>query len=158
MRSPLIRGHGNFGSIDADPPAAMRYTECRLEVDYYEFRGSNLSISFLMYHCNAIDGHQYAVILSVTHGVHVTGRFGARYGCFHCYLALSILIHCILSLSLLLIGMHHILQVDFVPNFDSSQKEPSLLPARIPNLLLNGASGIAVSTLIFSLVEMLSGS
>lgn len=36
------------------------------------------------------------------------------------------------------------LQVDFVPNFDNSQKEPSLLPARIPNLLLNGASGIAV--------------
>ncbi|KAH6794279.1 DNA GYRASE A [Perilla frutescens var. hirtella] len=65
LRSPLIRGHGNFGSIDADPPAAMRYTECRLEVD-------------------------------------------------------------------------------FVPNFDNSQKEPSLLPARIPNLLLNGASGIAV--------------
>jgi len=32
MRFPLIRGHGNFGSIDADPPAAMRYTECRLEV------------------------------------------------------------------------------------------------------------------------------
>lgn len=32
MRCPLIRGHGNFGSIDADPPAAMRYTECRLEV------------------------------------------------------------------------------------------------------------------------------
>lgn len=32
MRHPLIRGHGNFGSIDADPPAAMRYTECRLEV------------------------------------------------------------------------------------------------------------------------------
>jgi DNA gyrase/topoisomerase IV, subunit A len=32
MRCPLIQGHGNFGSIDADPPAAMRYTECRLEV------------------------------------------------------------------------------------------------------------------------------
>lgn len=36
------------------------------------------------------------------------------------------------------------LQVDFVPNFDSSQKEPAVLPARLPNLLLNGASGIAV--------------
>jgi len=32
LRSPLVNGHGNFGSIDADPPAAMRYTECRLEV------------------------------------------------------------------------------------------------------------------------------
>lgn len=32
MSCPLIRGHGNFGSIDADPPAAMRYTECRLDV------------------------------------------------------------------------------------------------------------------------------
>lgn len=38
----------------------------------------------------------------------------------------------------------HLLQVDFVPNFDNSQKEPSLLPARVPNLLLNGSSGIAV--------------
>ncbi|KAG8501825.1 hypothetical protein CXB51_004700 [Gossypium anomalum] len=65
LRFPLIQGHGNFGSIDADPPAAMRYTECRLEVD-------------------------------------------------------------------------------FVPNFDNSQKEPSLLPARLPTLLLNGSSGIAV--------------
>ena len=36
------------------------------------------------------------------------------------------------------------LQVDFVPNFDNSQKEPSLLPARLPTLLLNGSSGIAV--------------
>ncbi|KAK9014672.1 hypothetical protein V6N11_005822 [Hibiscus sabdariffa] len=65
LRFPLIQGHGNFGSIDADPPAAMRYTECRLEVD-------------------------------------------------------------------------------FVPNFDNSHKEPSLLPARLPTLLLNGSSGIAV--------------
>lgn len=80
LRSPLIRGHGNFGSIDADPPAAMRYTECRLE---------SLTESMLL-----ADLEQDTV--------------------------------------------------DFVPNFDSSQKEPSLLPARIPNLLLNGASGIAV--------------
>lgn len=80
LRSPLIRGHGNFGSIDADPPAAMRYTECRLE---------SLTESMLL-----ADLEQDTV--------------------------------------------------DFVPNFDNSQKEPSLLPARIPNLLLNGASGIAV--------------
>ncbi|XP_042059795.1 DNA gyrase subunit A, chloroplastic/mitochondrial-like isoform X1 [Salvia splendens] len=80
LRSPLIRGHGNFGSIDADPPAAMRYTECRLEA---------------------------------------------------------------LSESMLLADLEQD-TVDFVPNFDNSQKEPSLLPARIPNLLLNGASGIAV--------------
>lgn len=80
LRSPLIRGHGNFGSIDADPPAAMRYTECRLE---------SLAEAMLL-----ADLEQDTV--------------------------------------------------DFVPNFDNSQKEPSLLPARIPNLLLNGASGIAV--------------
>lgn len=42
------------------------------------------------------------------------------------------------------------LQVDFVPNFDNSQKEPSVLPARLPTLLLNGASGIAVSSLNLS--------
>lgn len=80
LRSPLIRGHGNFGSIDADPPAAMRYTECRLEA---------------------------------------------------------------LTEAMLLADLEQN-TVDFVPNFDNSQKEPSLLPARIPNLLLNGASGIAV--------------
>ncbi|XP_016487813.1 DNA gyrase subunit A, chloroplastic/mitochondrial-like [Nicotiana tabacum] len=80
LRSPLIRGHGNFGSIDADPPAAMRYTECRLEA---------------------------------------------------------------LTEAMLLADLEQN-TVDFVPNFDNSQKEPSLLPARVPNLLLNGASGIAV--------------
>lgn len=80
LRSPLIRGHGNFGSIDADPPAAMRYTECRLEA---------------------------------------------------------------LTEAMLLADLEQN-TVDFIPNFDNSQKEPSLLPARIPNLLLNGASGIAV--------------
>ncbi|CAL9753619.1 unnamed protein product [Musa acuminata subsp. burmannicoides] len=80
LRYPLVNGHGNFGSIDADPPAAMRYTECRLE--------------------------------AVTEAMLLTD----------------------LELN----------TVDFVPNFDNSQKEPSLLPARIPNLLLNGSSGIAV--------------
>ncbi|XP_043713637.1 DNA gyrase subunit A, chloroplastic/mitochondrial isoform X1 [Telopea speciosissima] len=80
MRCPLVRGHGNFGSIDSDPPAAMRYTECRLEA---------------------------------------------------------------LTEAMLLADLDQD-TVDFVPNFDNSQKEPSLLPARIPTLLLNGSSGIAV--------------
>lgn len=44
MRFPLIRGHGNFGSIDSDPPAAMRYTECRLEVG---LKGSLVNFSVL---------------------------------------------------------------------------------------------------------------
>lgn len=80
LRCPLIQGHGNFGSIDADPPAAMRYTECRLEALTEAMLLSDLELD----------------------------------------------------------------TVDFVPNFDSSQKEPSLLPARLPTLLLNGSSGIAV--------------
>ncbi|GAB2287516.1 hypothetical protein Dimus_021891 [Dionaea muscipula] len=80
LRTPLIQGHGNFGSIDADPPAAMRYTECRLEA---------------------------------------------------------------LTEAMLLADLE-LDTVDFVPNFDNSQKEPSLLPARLPTLLLNGSSGIAV--------------
>jgi DNA gyrase subunit A len=80
MRYPLVQGHGNFGSIDADPPAAMRYTECRLD--------------------------------SLAEAMFLTD----------------------LELN----------TVDFVPNFDNSQKEPSLLPARVPSLLLNGSSGIAV--------------
>eukprot|EP00268_Persea_americana_P058688 TRINITY_DN7127_c1_g1_i4.p1 TRINITY_DN7127_c1_g1~~TRINITY_DN7127_c1_g1_i4.p1 ORF type:complete len:930 (-),score=160.26 TRINITY_DN7127_c1_g1_i4:372-3161(-) len=80
LRFPLIQGHGNFGSIDADPPAAMRYTECRLEA---------------------------------------------------------------FTEAMLLADLEQN-TVDFVPNFDNSQNEPSLLPARVPNLLLNGSSGIAV--------------
>ncbi|KAL5568720.1 hypothetical protein UlMin_025295 [Ulmus minor] len=80
LRSPLIHGHGNFGSIDADPPAAMRYTECRLHALTEAMLLADLDLD----------------------------------------------------------------TVDFVPNFDNSQKEPALLPARLPNLLLNGSSGIAV--------------
>jgi len=79
MRYPLIDGQGNFGSMDGDPPAAMRYTEVRL---------SRIAEEFL------------ADIDKET--------------------------------------------VDFVPNFDGSFEEPVVLPTRIPNLLLNGASGIAV--------------
>ncbi|WNC60859.1 DNA gyrase subunit A [Thermosynechococcus sp. QS41] len=80
MRHPLIDGHGNFGSIDNDPPAAMRYTECRLQA-----------------------------------------------------LATEALLQDIEQET-----------VDFVDNFDGSQQEPLVLPARIPQLLLNGTSGIAV--------------
>lgn len=80
MRSPLIEGHGNFGSVDNDPPAAMRYTECRLQA---------LSTNALLRDIEAET-------------------------------------------------------VDFADNFDGSQQEPIVLPARIPQLLLNGSSGIAV--------------
>ncbi|MBE9127322.1 MULTISPECIES: DNA gyrase subunit A [unclassified Coleofasciculus] len=80
MRSPLINGHGNFGSVDNDPPAAMRYTECRLQT-----------------------------------------------------LATDALLRDIESET-----------VDFIDNFDGSQQEPVVLPARVPQLLLNGSSGIAV--------------
>jgi DNA gyrase subunit A len=80
MRNPLINGHGNFGSIDNDPPAAMRYTECRLQA---------LATDSLLRDIEAET-------------------------------------------------------VDFADNFDGSQQEPIVLPARIPQLLLNGSSGIAV--------------
>ena len=76
---PLVDGHGNFGSVDGDSPAAMRYTEARL---------SKISMEML------------ADINKNT--------------------------------------------VDFTPNFDETEKEPSVLPARIPNLLINGTTGIAV--------------
>src|SRR5436190_7398021 len=79
LRYPLIDGQGNFGSVDGDPPAAMRYTEARLA---------------------AITGDLMADIEKQT--------------------------------------------VDMVPSYDGSEEEPSVLPARIPNLLINGASGIAV--------------
>ncbi|HEY9872813.1 MAG TPA: DNA gyrase subunit A, partial [Candidatus Obscuribacterales bacterium] len=80
MRSPLINGHGNFGSVDNDPPAAMRYTECRLQT---------LTSDAILRDIEAET-------------------------------------------------------VDFGDNFDGSQQEPLVLPARIPQLLLNGSSGIAV--------------
>ena len=79
MRYPLVDGQGNFGSVDDDPPAAMRYTEARL---------------------SAIAEEMLVDIDKDT--------------------------------------------VSFVPNFDDSLKEPSVLPARLPNLLVNGSSGIAV--------------
>ncbi len=79
LRYPLVDGQGNFGSVDGDPPAAMRYTECRME---------------------RIAGELMADIDMET--------------------------------------------VDFVPNYDESTVEPSVLPTRIPNLIVNGSSGIAV--------------
>jgi len=79
LRYPLVDGQGNFGSVDGDPPAAMRYTECRME---------------------RIAGELLADIDMET--------------------------------------------VDFVPNYDESTFEPSVLPARFPNLIVNGSSGIAV--------------
>ncbi len=79
MRYPLVDGQGNFGSVDGDPPAAMRYTEARL---------------------SKIAEEMLADIDKET--------------------------------------------VDFVDNFDQTREEPRVLPARVPNLLINGASGIAV--------------
>ena len=79
LRYMLVDGQGNFGSIDGDNAAAMRYTECRLD---------------------KIAGELLADLDKET--------------------------------------------VDFVPNYDGKEKEPSVLPTRIPNLLINGSSGIAV--------------
>lgn len=79
LRYPLVNGHGNFGSVDNDPPAAMRYTEAKLAKIALEMLGD-------------IDKDT----------------------------------------------------VDFVPNYDDRLKEPSVLPAKLPNLLINGAYGIAV--------------
>ena len=79
MRYPLVDGQGNFGSVDGDSAAAMRYTEARL---------------------TAISGEMLADIDKET--------------------------------------------VDFVDNYDGTQKQPSVLPSKIPNLLVNGSSGIAV--------------
>src|SRR5208282_2796953 len=79
MRYPLVDGQGNYGSVDGDPPAAMRYTEARLA---------------------RIAEEMLSDIEKET--------------------------------------------VDFIPNFDESTAEPVILPSRIPNLLINGASGIAV--------------
>src|SRR6202158_3099452 len=79
MRYPLIDGQGNFGSVDGDPPAAMRYTEARL---------ARVSEEIL------------ADLEKET--------------------------------------------VDFIPNFDQTREEPVVLPSRIPNLLVEGPSGIAV--------------
>ncbi len=78
-RYPLVNGHGNFGSIDGDPPAAMRYTEAKMEKITLE------------------------IIKDLKKNT-----------------------------------------VDFIDNYDGSEKEPKVLPTRIPNLLINGTTGIAV--------------
>jgi len=79
MRYPLVDPQGNFGSIDADPPAAMRYTEARMAATAV----------------NMLEDIKYDT-------------------------------------------------VDFVPNYDETRTEPTVLPAKFPNLLVNGATGIAV--------------
>ncbi len=79
MRYPLVEGHGNFGSIDGDEAAAMRYTEARL---------SKISME---------------MVRDINYDT-----------------------------------------VDFIPNYDGTENEPLILPSRIPNLLINGSSGIAV--------------
>jgi DNA gyrase subunit A len=79
LRYPMIDGQGNFGSVDGDPPAAMRYTECRM---------------------TRIAGEMLNDIEMDT--------------------------------------------VDFTPNYDESTTEPTVLPTRIPNLIVNGSNGIAV--------------
>ncbi len=79
LRYPLVDGHGNFGSIDGDPPAAMRYTECRMQ---------KIAATML----DDLDKDT----------------------------------------------------VDFIPNYNGEEREPRVLPAKLPNLLLNGSSGIAV--------------
>lgn len=97
MNIPLIDGQGNFGSVDGDKPAAMRYTEARLERTSMEFL-KNLEKE----------------------------------------------------------------SVDFVPNFDNSLKEPEVLPVMLPNLLVNGSSGIGVGIATnipsFNLKELLDAS
>ncbi len=79
MREPLVDGQGNFGSIDGDPPAAMRYTEARMT------HASTMMLEDLEYET-----------------------------------------------------------VDFIPNYDNSRMEPTVLPGKFPNLLVNGTTGIAV--------------
>src|SRR6186997_279076 len=79
MRAPLVDGQGNFGSIDGDPPAAMRYTEARLD---------------------SLGDEMMTDLEKET--------------------------------------------VDFVPNYDETTEEPTVLPAPFPNLLVNGSAGIAV--------------
>ncbi len=79
LRYPMVDGQGNFGSVDGDPPAAMRYTEARM---------------------TRLAGEMLADIEQDT--------------------------------------------VDFVPNYDESSEEPSVLPTRFPNLIVNGSNGIAV--------------
>ena len=80
LRAPLVDGHGNFGSIDPDPPAAMRYTECRLAALARDTLLADVALD----------------------------------------------------------------TVEFADNFDGSEREPTVLPAKLPMLLLNGAAGIAV--------------
>lgn len=143
LRCPLIQGHGNFGSIDADPAAAMRYTECRLDVSIFVSSSMFLLscyvflfsvLRWLILFSSSLQPLAEAVLLADLDQDTVNHTYG-----FHLLAKLNNC--CLLSLSFV---SKIYLQVDFVPNFDNSQKEPTVLPARLPALLLNGASGIAV--------------
>ena len=79
LRNTLVDGHGNFGSVDGDSPAAMRYTEARMS----------------------------KIAMEMTRDIDKN-------------------------------------TIDFIPNFDGEEKEPSVIPSRFPNLLVNGCAGIAV--------------
>ena len=96
LRYPIVDGQGNFGSIDGDPPAAMRYTECRMQ-----------------------------------------------------------------NVTELLLSDIERETVEFAPNYDSKEQEPQVLPARLPQLLINGTSGIAVGMATnmppHNLVEVIDG-
>lgn len=128
----------------------MRYTECRLDVwSIFMFL---LAVNFLLHPpharrvCSllmvmAFSNSRLCFIFAATGRSNITGGFRTRYSqCrflqYNPYEAIFSCRH--------FPWMTYILQVDFAPNFDNSQKEPSLLPARLPTLLLNGSSGIAV--------------
>jgi DNA gyrase subunit A len=129
LRSPLVNGHGNFGSMDGDPAAAMRYTECRLQ---------SLSESMLL-----ADLELDTVRSSLAYSV-----FWENSTFWDCIFVSCVILKICMRLDCLFIYLF-ILQVDFTPNFDGSQEEPAVMPARLPNVLLNGASGIAVETPLF---------
>ena len=114
---PIIDGHGNFGSIDSDPPAAMRYTESRI---------SSLG-GYLVFGVNSeqASGDVEKSVGTSSNLPAPTALGGSKSDG---------------RLAPVLLGK----STDFVLTFDSSEYEPSLLPTRLPLLLLNGASGIAV--------------
>ncbi|RZC45362.1 hypothetical protein C5167_038310 [Papaver somniferum] len=148
MRYPLIQGHGNFGSVDADPPAAMRYTECRLEGICLVH---GVKPSEVKAEVKSLESTNCAADLRLHTGMHKCALIWCLYftpeffkkNVFLKIFTVTVLILQALTEAMLLSDLEQN-TVDFEPNFDNSLKEPSVLPAKLPVLLLNGSSGIAV--------------
>ena len=141
-RYPLVDGHGNFGSVDGDGAAAMRYTEARLSKISMEML-ADINKDTVDFQPNFDETEREPVVLPARYPlVDGHGNFGSVDG--DGAPAMRYTEARLSKISMEMLADINKNTVDFAPNFDETEKEPTVLPARYPNLLVNGTSGIAV--------------